>query len=152
MAILRTCCAALLALVSFGLAVPVALSQAAHEPPRGSAERAAILDAVRPEAAVYLGSPIEFVVRELSVSRDQAYAFLRAQRPGGVTIDIKNTPWGRGPYYSGPIDYPGIAALLRHRDGQWVVVEAIFSPADAPFAEPQHCRDWHDVLPEIYCQ
>lgn len=152
MAIFRPCCAALLALACLGLAVPAAFSQAAHEPPRGSTERAAILDAVRPEAAAYLGSSIEFVVRELRVSRDQAYALLGAQRPGGVKIDLKNTPWGQGPYYSGPIDYAGIAALLQRSGGQWIVVEAIFSPTDAPFAEPEHCRDWRDVLPKIYCQ
>lgn len=131
---------------------PLTAVRSAHEPPRGSRERAAILDAIRPKAATYLGPPVEFVVDELRVSDDQAFAMLDAQRPGGARIDMRDTPWGRGPHYSPPIDSPRIIALLRRRGGQWVVVEDVFSPTDASFANAEHCREWRVVLPKVWCQ
>jgi len=126
-------------------------SQEAHEPRRGSSDRAAILDAVRPEAATYVGSPIEFVVGELTVAGDRAYASLRARRPGGVEINLKDTPWGRGPNYDPVDDYPGILALLRRRSGQWSVAELKFSWNEPPFADSKHCREWQTVLPKAWC-
>ena len=133
-------------------AAPPPASLAVHEPPRGSAERAAILDAVRPEAASYVDPPVEFLVGDLKVSGDRAFASLTAQRPGGVRIDLKNTPWGRRPDFDPVGDYPGIEALLRRRNGRWTVAEFKFSWTEPPFTDRQHCSEWRAVLPRPWCR
>lgn len=68
---------------------------AVHTPAKGSAERDAILDAIRPRVVRDLGAPIEFVVRTLRVSGNHAFAGLEPQRPGGRPIDPRATPLGR---------------------------------------------------------
>ena len=131
---------------------PSSDSETAHEPRRGSRERAAILDAVRPEASKYLGAPVQFVVHDISVSGDRAYANLMGQRPGGIKIDLRDTPWGRGPDYDPVNDYPGMNVLLRHRKGGWTLAEFKFSWTEPPFADAEHCRHWRAVLPKPWCQ
>ncbi|MEZ5911786.1 MAG: hypothetical protein R3D84_05770 [Paracoccaceae bacterium] len=63
-----------------------------YEPARGTAERAALMDTLRPLAIGYLGAPVEFVVQDPRVSGDLAMAFVMAQRPGGGQIDMAATP------------------------------------------------------------
>lgn len=138
-------------LVCFLFTAAPADAQSWYEPARGTAERSAIMDAVRPVAAEYLGAPLEFVVSDLRVSGDRAYAYLHAQRPGGVTIDMEATPWAQTGYYSPPIDRPVIGALLLRRGGGWVVSEHGFSPNEPPFYGQPWCNDWRAVLPDGWC-
>ena len=138
------------------LAAPVltpgpAGAQSWHEPARGSADRAAIMDAMRPVAASYLGAPVEFVVEDLRVAGDIAFASLDAQRPGGGRIDMASTPLAQQGHYSAPIDRPHVSALLRRRGSGWEVTEHMFSPTEPPFYGPDYCRSWAAVLPEAWC-
>ncbi|SON55163.1 hypothetical protein HDIA_1622 [Hartmannibacter diazotrophicus] len=149
----------LLLLVSLGfvllaqvaLAAGPAAAQNAYEPKRGSAERAAIMDAVRPVAASHVGAPVEFVVEDLKVFGDRAYAALKMQRPGGKAIDMAGTPNARKYGYD-PNEYPGIYALLLRRGGGWTVASEMFSPFEPPFGGPKDCSAWRSVLPVAWCQ
>ena len=75
-----------LALVA-ALALPGA-AQAWEEPARGTELRADLMDALRPMAEWDLGAPVEFVVLDLRVAGDVAFASVMAQRPGGAPIVI----------------------------------------------------------------
>lgn len=55
--------------------------------PRGSPDRAAIMDALRPTAEREYRAPVEFVVLELRRSETVVFASVQPQRPGGGRID-----------------------------------------------------------------
>ncbi|MDT8855273.1 hypothetical protein RNZ50_09650 [Paracoccaceae bacterium Fryx2] len=116
------------------------------EPARGSADRAALMDALRPVAEQELGAPVEFVVRDLRLDGDVALMRLTAQRPGGGEIDLAETPMvqrGRAP---DTIDGPGVDALMRYADGFWQVAHWAIGPTDVWYADPALCPDFAAVL------
>ncbi len=97
-------------------------------PPRGSPQRAELMDALRPTAMTEIGGPIEFVVKELRVIPPWAYVFVRPQRPGGAPIDWRRTKF-REDYEAGILG-DDIMALLRHDGARWNVVEYAIGPSD----------------------
>ena len=80
-------------------------SDTAHTPPQGSAERKAILDAMRAERARFDTLPVVFVVRHLKVRGGWAWLEADPQSPDGSRR------------------YEGEAALLRNQGVAWRVVE-----------------------------
>jgi hypothetical protein len=125
---------------------PIALAArgaaAVHTPGQGSAERRAILDAVRPRVVRDLGGPIEFVVRTLRVSGDHAFVGLEPQRPGGGRIVPRNTRIGREMLRElGTLDMFDCChteALLKRTRGVWRVEEIGIGTTDVWYEEP--CR------------
>src|SRR5690606_16927548 len=87
----------LVAGLAFGAAAAVA--QGGHEPARGTGERRALMDAMRPQAEMIFGPPVEFVVSRLRVAGDVAFASVVAQRPGGEAIYIQATPGWQAGYF-----------------------------------------------------
>ncbi len=88
-----------------------ALAQRAYEPARGTAERAELMDAIRPLVEARVGPPVEFVVDRLRVAGDWAFAIVQPQRPGGGAIDMYAT------VYRNQMDFMdglGTYVLLRH--------------------------------------
>ena len=57
------------------------------EPPRGSAERRALMDTVRPHVEAMPGAPIEFLESRLRQEGDVAFAMLSPRRPGHAPRD-----------------------------------------------------------------
>lgn len=122
------------------------------EPARGTALRADLMDAIRPFAEYDLGAPVEFVVIELLVEDDLAFARVRAQRPGGGAIDMEATPLvTRRGVPSDLIDGPRIEAFLGRTAGRWHIVEYVVGSTDvwwfgydcatyAAFQPEQACR------------
>lgn len=102
--------AAILALTLMAATTP-ALAQL-HSPPPGSAERRAVLDAVRPHVEEQLGAPVEFVVQTIRVSGDWAFVQATPQRPGGRAISA--------PYPE--MDGVHTEAILRRDGGGWVTI------------------------------
>lgn len=141
--------------VIFGLvfALLAGLAQVAqadwYEPARGSAERRAIMDAVRPRAEQLFGKPVEFVVRELRVSGTMAFASVVAQRPGGGQIDIRSTPGWRDNYFFEDADHLSGQALLRHEGGRWVAREVVFGATDVWWQSPDLCVTWRPVIADV---
>lgn len=97
-------------------------------PPRGSPQRAELMEALRPTVMTEIGGPIEFVVKELRVMPPWAYAFVRPQRPGGTPIDWRRTKF-REDYEAGTMG-DDVMALLRHDGARWNVVEYAIGPSD----------------------
>ncbi|HMO07232.1 MAG TPA: hypothetical protein PKD10_06230 [Paracoccaceae bacterium] len=134
------------------LAVVIALpgrpagAQGWFEPPRGSAERRALMDAVRPMAEQLFGPPVEFMVHRLRVSGDLAFASVGAQRPGGGQIDVRRTPgWVQG-YFMEDAHHTGGQAILVRRGGQWVVVDIVFGATDVWWVSPDYCVRYRAVI------
>ena len=123
------------------------------EPAPGTALRSDLLDALRPHVAWKLGEPIEFVVWELRVSGDVAFAQVLVQRPGGTAIDIPSTPMvvrdGLDEEFS---DGTRTEAFYERSGRQWAVVHHVIGATDVWFADPHLCPRWSEVMPiEGFC-
>ena len=84
-----------------------AQADSAHTPARGSAERKAILDAMRAHRRRFDSRPVTFVVSHLRVQRGWAWLSVQPQS------------------FDGRSRYEGEDALLRRRSGRWTVVEVM---------------------------
>lgn len=124
--------AALTALVCAGVSVPVSPVEAASSagrcpkasPAPGSAERKAILDALRPRIESMTGKRVEFVVRRLDTACGFARAIVEPREKGGQgdqyeTIDAfftkRNGAWRLGMIASAEEDSPPAADQYRSR-------------------------------------
>jgi hypothetical protein len=81
-------------------------------PAPGSAERRAILDALRAELRRWHEVEVAFVVDRLRVARDWAWVETRPQSPDGQS------------------QYEDVSALLRREQGRWRVLELGVDPDD----------------------
>ncbi len=98
----------------------------------GTAQRRAILDAIRPAVEARLGTDVEFVVRRLNVRRGWALVFADPQRPGGGLID------GRGVFPDDDLEFMDgitVTAVLRFRGGRWTLVEHRFGATDVWYSD-----------------
>ncbi len=115
------CAACLLFLTTAAHAQPV------QEPARGTAERSAILNAIRPLAEAHFGAPVEFVVSWLRAGGGWAFAGVAPQRPGGAPIDLRTTVYAsEADYMDGLQTY----VLLRYQYDRWNVVDFAVGPTD----------------------
>lgn len=125
------------------------MAQAWEEPARGTATRAALMDAVRPHVEWMLGAPVEFVVWDLR--RDGGLAFFSgmAQRPGGEAIDISGTPAAkRGELDPEVGDGATVQALYKLSGQTWVAVHMAVSATDVWYAWEPICAEYRAVIPE----
>ena len=144
-----TCCAVLV--LGCGLGAGAAPAQEWSEPARGSATRSALMDALRPHAEWELGAPVEFVVGELRVAGDLAFAALAAQRAGGAAIDLRDTPgFLRGTLDPGMMDGTNIQALYRKSGATWVAEHHAIGATDVWFAWDPLCEEYRPVISD-YC-
>ena len=108
----------LLALLAPAAPAPAQPGVNATAPARaGSAQRRAILDALRPPVERALGGPVEFVVGRLDVRDGWALVFADPQRPGGGRIDGRR----HFPNFD-DMDGLDVSAILRFRQGRWRLV------------------------------
>lgn len=105
-----------------------AFAQSAYTPAPGSAERAAIMDALRAPAKKDLGRTVIFKVDELRVVGDWAFARVSPTLPNGEEIDYSKTKY-RKQVESGAFD-PQAETLLRRTVKGWDVVEWRFGATD----------------------
>ena len=129
----------------------VAAQDLGREPPRGSAERKAILDTVRPVPELRLGLPVEFVVFRLATHGDWTFFQGEMQRPGGVPLRCADI---RFPGDCDMMDGFSIVALLAREGARWRLVEADIGPTDVswvawPEIYPVPCRL---VFDRDYCE
>ncbi len=110
---------------------------AVYTPAKGSPDRKAILDAVRPLAERDLGAPVEFVVGEFNVAGDMAFVALKAQRPGGGPIDPYRTPFAEenGEEAVSMFDCCHVEAVLQKNQGVWRVLESGVGATDVWYTE-----------------
>ena len=119
-------------------------------PARGTATRAALMDAVRPTAEYLLGAPVEFVVYELRQSGNLAFGMLHAQRPGGVQIDHATTPAVRRGDMEAWEDVTDAQGVYRLTGNGWVVEDYAFGATDVWFAAEPFCTQYRAVISD-YC-
>ncbi|GAA6182282.1 hypothetical protein [Shimia sp.] len=129
-----------------------AWAQSWTEPARGSQQRKDLMSAVRPIAEWQLGAPVQFVVNELRVSGDIAFAMLQAQRPGGQPIDLEQTPGNaRGEMYVEDMDGARFDVLYKKSGNMWVAVTWTLGATEAWWSWKPICDAFGPVI-EDYCQ
>ena len=99
-----------------------------HEPARGSAERAAIMDAAREPVSTTLTQNVIFVVERLR--SDGRFAYLQAvpHQPDGTPLNWAATPFARE--WRGGFMSDIVMVLLRRIDGNWHVLDYVVGPTD----------------------
>jgi len=104
-----------------------ALAQSVHEPARGTAERAEILNTIRPLLEARVGPPVEFVVDWMRSGNGWAFVQVSPQRPGGGTIDLRQTSYApQADYMDGIVTF----ALLRFQYDRWNLIDFAVGPTD----------------------
>lgn len=107
-----------------------ALAGELHEPAKGSAERKAILDAVRPAIEAQMRGPVEFRIDIMLSDGEWAFVGANPQRPGGGEIDPEKTAFaGKSDIMDGLATY----ALARFVDGRWNHIDDIIGPTDVAY-------------------
>jgi len=102
-------------------------------PQPGSAQRGAILNALRPVVAKEIGGDIEFVVSTIRMLNGWAYVSAKPQRPGGAPIDWRATKFRKAWEQDMMSDL--VLALLQLQGGDWRVVEYEIGPTDVSWVE-----------------
>lgn len=102
-------------------------------PPRGSPERAAILEALRAPVARAIGGSIEFQVSEIRTFGDWAYVSATPRRPGGKPIDWSRTRFAADMQADMMSDL--VLGLLRRRGAGWRVVAHAIGPTDVAWID-----------------
>lgn len=118
--------------------IGAALAQPWSEPARGSRERQAIMDAIRPAIEARLNPPIEFVVKQLRVLDGWAFAQVVPQRPGGKPIDVRGTMLAE---QEEGLDGLHTEAILQRRGQSWFLIDHAIGAGDVWFLI------WCDRLP-----
>ena len=93
----------------------------------GTAQRRAILAALRPPVEARFGPNVEFVVRSIEVRQGWAVVMADPQRRGGARIDPRRY------YAAGDLEFMDgitITAALRHRGGRWHPVRHAIGATD----------------------
>ncbi len=121
------------AALAFGLVALAAWPAAAQvmTPPRGSAERAAIMDAMRAPVQRRIGKPVIFVVKKLRVLGPWAFLEAEPRNPDGSAIDYTGTPFEsavRAEAFGGLVH-----GLLKLEGGRWRVVAQAIGASDVPY-------------------
>lgn len=117
------------------LTAPLGSASAApcpYTPARGTPERSAIMDAVRPSVRRALGQRVQFVVQTLSVCGSWAFLEAEPQKRNGRPID-----WSLSSYADAVADDVCgqlVHALLVKRSGQWHVVTQSICATDVVYA------------------
>jgi hypothetical protein len=116
-----------------------------------SAERPAILNALRVNSERDLGRPIRFVVKTLTVTDNVAFVAVMPERQNGQRIDIRQTPVGRRGEGS---EWDGVhtEGLLYKRNGRWVLEHYSVGSTDLWYDNPDLCPRYGRVLPTPICK
>jgi len=130
---MRTCLAIFAAFAALIAAAPAAAQtgpvNATAAPAAGSAQRRALLDALRPAIERRLGPDVEFVVRQMRVANGWAFVMADPQRRGGRAIDGRR-------YFENFDDMDGltVTAILRFQRG-WTLVDQAIGATDAWYCD-----------------
>ena len=107
------------------IAAPVAAQVGPTAAPgRGTAQRTAILNALRPSIEAELRGPVEFRINCLQVNNGWALVNADPQRPGGRAINPNILP---DPEFR---DGLTVTAVMRYRNGRWNLVERAIGATD----------------------
>ena len=97
-----------------------------------SAQRRAILAALRPAVESRLGPNVEFMVGDIRVRSGWAIVHADPRRRGGGRIDGRRI----FPNYD-EMDGLTVTAILRYRDGRWTLVDHAIGATDVWYCNPR---------------
>ena len=99
-----------------------------HTPPRGTAERTAIMDAAREPISADIGQTVIFVVDRVKTDGNWAYLEAVPHRPDGGPLDWSKTPFAQAKRADMMTD---TVMVLMHNDGSgWQVLDHVIGPTD----------------------
>jgi hypothetical protein len=99
-----------------------------HSPKKGSAERKAILDALRVPVEKDLKQPVIFEIAVIQAQGNWAYVRATPLTPNGNPINYSKTKY-KVQIDAGAFD-DAVDALLEYRDGSWRVAEYVIGATD----------------------
>lgn len=108
-----------------------AFGQAVYTPEKGSAERTAILDALRVPVEKALKQKIVFVTEHFNVQGTWAFVSGTPQTPAGGRPNLKGTAWDG----SEDLFDDNFFGLLRRSGGKWRVVTNALGCTDVCYAD-----------------
>ena len=111
-----------------------ALALTFREPAKGSAERAAIMDTLRPAVEAEMRGPVEFVVTTIRVTPNWAFVQVEPQRPGGGVIDPEETGFAGD---TDMMDGLTVYGLMGFQAGRWNLLDHMVGPTDVGYADWQ---------------
>lgn len=86
----------------------------------------------------------------LTLGSTQHFGPVSAQRPGGVAINVRQTPGWSQWYFTGDEYHIGGQALLRREGGRWVVADFAFGATDVWWAYAPLCAEFRAVTPALH--
>ena len=119
----------------FGLFI-LALSvsaQTVDHPEKGSTERSALLETLRPSVEKELKQKIVFVVHQINVQGTWAFVDGRLRTADGKVPKWKGTPYAQAASYGAQSD--GISALLKRTGGTWRIVTKAIGCTDVCYVD-----------------
>jgi len=108
-------------------------AQTVGHPEKGSAERAAILDTLRPPVEQKLKQKVVFVVNTINVLGNWVFVDGRLRTPEGKVPNWKNTPYAQAAQYGAQSD--GISALLRRSGNGWRITTYAIGCTDVCYVD-----------------
>lgn len=97
----------------------------------GTAERKAVMDALRGPVQSELNVPVQFVVNKLNVSGDFVFLIGVPQQKDGKPVDYTKTKY-KEQFNSGAFD-DGICALLKRSGSSWKILSYEIGSTDVPY-------------------
>jgi hypothetical protein len=107
--------------------------QTSYTPEKGSAERKAIVDALRVPIEKRLKQPVIFKIDHLKVQNGWAFMLGSPQKSDGSAIDYHGTVYQEA-IDAGAFD-DGVVALLHNVNGKWKVIQYVIGATDVPYVD-----------------
>lgn len=121
----------ILVAIGFLLGYVPAKAESVYTPKPGTAERKAIMDALRAPVMQDLGQRVVFVVEDLKVKDGWAFLFGTPRQPNLKAVDYRKTRYAED-VKEGMFD-DNISALLHRESGAWKVKAFIIGATDVPW-------------------
>ena len=110
-----------------------ASAQEVDHPEKGSAERSALLDTLRPSVQKELKQNIVFVINQINVQGQFAFIDGRLRTTDGKVPSWKGTPYAQAAGYGAQSD--GISALLKRSGNGWRIVTKAIGCTDVCYVD-----------------
>ena len=108
-------------------------AQTIEHPAKGSAERTAILNTLRPVVETKLKQKIVFVINTVNVQGNWVFIDGRLQTPDGKVPNWKSTPYAQAAKYGAQSD--AISALLKRSGNGWKIVTNAIGCTDVCYVD-----------------
>ena len=108
-------------------------AQTVEHPEKGSAERSALLDTIRPSVEKELKQSIVFVINQINVQGQWAFVDGRLRTSDGKVPSWKGTPYAQAAGYGAQSD--GISALLKRSGNGWRLITKAIGCTDVCYVD-----------------